>query len=77
MTADTHPDRCAKAPRPFGDEPLGRILVPRAEWHRCKVCGATFAAREGLRGHRRFGRCLTGKDPEDEGRVVAGREGLK
>jgi len=74
--ADARPERCNRAPRPYEDEASWANLVPCAEWHRCADCGATFAAREGLRGHHRFNRCPNRKDANGEGRVVDGRGSL-
>lgn len=76
MAADTHPQRSSKGPRPFEDELPGAGLIPRAEWHRCADCEATFATREGLRGHRRFHRCPA-LDPSSGVAIVGARDSLK
>jgi hypothetical protein len=65
VAADAQPQRRAEGSRPF--EAVGWLgLVPTDQWHRCYACGATFATREGLRGHLRFGRCPAPGDRLDE-----------
>lgn len=51
----------AKDARPFEQS----VLLPRADWLRCSRCGATFGTREGLRSHRRWGRCPAIRDELD------------
>jgi hypothetical protein len=51
----------SKDSRPF--EPT---LLRRVDWHRCTSCRETFGTAEGLRSHRRFGRCSGRGDPLDE-----------
>ena len=49
-----------KGPRPFE-------LLPRDCWHACPACGAHFGSSEGLRSHRRFGRCSEQIQARDAG----------
>jgi hypothetical protein len=65
MSVEPAVEQSSQSARPL--ERAGRLgLVPIDQWHRCHACGATFAAREGLRGHLRFGRCRVRGDPLDE-----------
>ncbi len=58
MATDSPENR--KGPRPFES-----ALLERGAWHRCQRCGLSFGTSEGLRSHRRFGRCPGQPEPLD------------